>query len=60
MHPSERIIGEISRELDGKRVLLGVTGSVAIYKSVDFARALMRRGARVTAIMTRDAERLVS
>ncbi|MDT7899309.1 MAG: bifunctional phosphopantothenoylcysteine decarboxylase/phosphopantothenate--cysteine ligase CoaBC [Sulfolobales archaeon] len=60
MHPSERIIGEISRELDGKRVLLGVTGSVAVYKSVDFARALMRRGARVTVIMTRDAERLVS
>ena len=60
MHPSRTIIGEVSRELDGKTIVLGVTGSVSVYKSIDFARALMRRGARVRVVMSRDAERLVS
>jgi phosphopantothenoylcysteine decarboxylase/phosphopantothenate--cysteine ligase len=60
MHPSERIVGEVSKELAGKRVLLGVTGSVAVYKTIDLARSLMRRGAEVTVVMTEDAERLVS
>ena len=60
MHPSRAIIGEVSRELGGKTVVLGVTGSVSIYKSIDYARALMRRGARVKVVMSKDAERLVS
>ncbi len=60
MHPSKAIVGEISRELQGKTVVLGVTGSVSLYKSIDYARALMRRGARVKVVMSRDAERLVS
>ena len=60
MHPSRAIIGEISRELSGKTVVLGVTGSVSVYKSIDYARALMRRGARVKVVMSKDAERLVS
>ena len=60
MHPSRAIIGEISRELSGKTVVLGVTGSVSVYKSIDYARALMRRGARVRVVMSKDAERLVS
>ena len=60
MHPSRAIIGEVSRELSGKTVVLGVTGSVSVYKSIDYARALMRRGARVRVVMSKDAERLVS
>lgn len=38
---------------------LGVTGSVAAYKSVDLARWLIRRGARVRVVLTSEAERFV-
>ena len=45
--------------LDGYRIVLGLTGSVAVYRSVDLARELIRRGAQVTVAMTRDAARMV-
>lgn len=45
--------------LEGCRVVLGVTGSVAAYRSVDLARELIRRGAQVTVAMTSDAARMV-
>jgi len=60
VHPSEKIKEEISSELKGKKIVLGVTGSVAIYKSIDLARELMRRGAEVTVVMSKDAKRLIS
>ncbi|BCU70415.1 bifunctional phosphopantothenoylcysteine decarboxylase/phosphopantothenate--cysteine ligase CoaBC [Stygiolobus caldivivus] len=60
VHPSKRIIGEMSDELKGKKLLLGVTGSVSIYKSLDLARSLMRRGAEVKVIMSPDATKLIS
>lgn len=46
--------------LKGKTILLGVTGSSAIYKSVDLARELIRRGARVKVLMTSEAISFVS
>lgn len=42
--------------LKNKKILLGVTGSVAAYKSVDLARRLIEEGASVHVIMT-DASR---
>jgi len=59
-HPSLDIIGEESKALKGKRIVLGVTGSVAAYRSIDLARKLMRRGAHVRVVLTRDAADLVS
>lgn len=59
-HPSLDIIGEESQALRGKRIVLGVTGSAAVYRSVDLARKLMRRGARVRVVLTRDALELVT
>ena len=64
----------ISRELDylkeirsslgdvmnGKRIALGVTGSVSCYRALDLARMLMRYGADVIPILSDDARRLVS
>lgn len=41
-----------SSALHGKRILLGVTGSIAAYKSAVLARELQRRGAIVRVIMT--------
>ena len=38
--------------LHGKRILLGITGSIAAYKSAILARELQRRGATVRVIMT--------
>jgi phosphopantothenoylcysteine decarboxylase/phosphopantothenate--cysteine ligase len=43
----------------GKRVVLGVTGGIAAYKTVQLARDLSRLGARVDVIMTHAAERFV-
>jgi phosphopantothenoylcysteine decarboxylase/phosphopantothenate--cysteine ligase len=60
VHPSKRIIGEISKELSNRKILLGVTGSIAIYKSIDLARDLMRRGAEIYVLMTKGALKLVS
>lgn len=45
---------------DHPRVLLGVTGGIAAYKSPDIVRRLLDRGADVQVVMTHSAERLVS
>jgi len=47
-------------DLNGKRVLLGVTGSIAAYKSPDIVRRLRDRGAEVRVVLTASAEKLVS
>ena len=39
----------------GKRLLLGVTGSIACYKAVDLASKLTQAGAEVDVIMTEAA-----
>jgi phosphopantothenoylcysteine decarboxylase/phosphopantothenate--cysteine ligase len=42
------------------RILLGVTGGIAAYKSPDLVRRLMERGADVQVVMTAAAKRFVS
>jgi phosphopantothenoylcysteine decarboxylase/phosphopantothenate--cysteine ligase len=42
-------------ELDGKRVLLGITGGIAAYKSAELVRELQRAGADVQVVMTEAA-----
>jgi phosphopantothenoylcysteine decarboxylase/phosphopantothenate--cysteine ligase len=51
---SERI------SLQGKRILLGVTGSIAAYKAVELLRELLKRGAAVQVVMTEAAARFVA
>ncbi|OGW37429.1 MAG: phosphopantothenoylcysteine decarboxylase [Nitrospirae bacterium GWC2_56_14] len=46
--------------MSGKRILLGVTGSIAAYKAVDILRRLQEQGAEVRVVMTRNACRFVS
>ena len=46
--------------LTGRRVLLGVTGSIAAYKAASLARLLVDAGADVQVIMTSSAERFVA
>lgn len=45
--------------LSGRRVLLGVTGGIAAYKSAYLARRLVEQGAEVRVVMTAAAERFV-
>ena len=42
------------------RIVLGVTGGIAAYKSPDLVRRLMERGAEVQVVMTKSAQRFVS
>lgn len=46
-------------ELQGKRVLLGVTGGIAAYKAVEVLRRLREQGASVRVAMTRSATAFV-
>jgi phosphopantothenoylcysteine decarboxylase/phosphopantothenate--cysteine ligase len=46
--------------LTGRRILLGVTGSIAAYKAVVLLRELIRSGADVEVVLTRGAERFVA
>ena len=48
-----------SSRLDGRRVLLGVTGGVAAYKAAHLARILTAAGADVTVVMTESATRFI-
>jgi len=46
--------------LSGKRIVLGVTGSIAAYKAVDLASKLTQAGAQVDVILTSSAEKFVT
>ncbi len=49
-----------SSVLKNKRILLGVTGGVASYKSAELVRALIKEGCSVKVIMTEAAKRFVT
>ena len=46
--------------LEGKKILLGVTGSIAAYKSLLLVRQLVRAGAEVRVVMTQAAKDFVT
>ncbi len=46
--------------LKGKKILLGITGSIAAYKSILLLRLLVKAGAEVKIIMTESARNFVS
>ena len=50
----------IDQTLSSRTVLLVVTGGIAAYKSLDLARRLRERGARVRCVMTEAATRMVT
>lgn len=58
-HPSKDIVGTEGDELRGKRIVLGVTGSVSAYRAPDIARELMRHGAEVHSVMTSGARKII-
>lgn len=58
-HPSRDIIGSYGSTLAGKRVALGITGSVAAMRSPEIARLLMRHGAEVFPVMSPSSLRII-
>jgi phosphopantothenoylcysteine decarboxylase/phosphopantothenate--cysteine ligase len=46
--------------LHGKKILLGVCGSIAAFKGCEFVRSLRKLGAEVTVVLTAGGERFVS
>ena len=46
--------------LEGKKVLLGVTGSIAAYKSLELVRLFVKAGAEVKVVMSESAKKFVT
>jgi phosphopantothenoylcysteine decarboxylase/phosphopantothenate--cysteine ligase len=49
-----------NQDMQGKRILLGVSGGIAAYKSPDLVRRLRERGAEVQVVMTAAAREFVT
>lgn len=60
MHPSDAIRGRRSQLLSGRRIVLGVSGSIAAVEVPRIIRELIRHGADVQAVMSAEAARLVT
>ena len=48
------------KRLQGRKILLGVTGGIAAYKAALLVRLLKRSGAEVQVLMTEDAQRFIT
>ncbi|MDD5211972.1 MAG: bifunctional phosphopantothenoylcysteine decarboxylase/phosphopantothenate--cysteine ligase CoaBC [Sulfuricurvum sp.] len=46
--------------LDGKKILLGITGSIAAYKSLELLRLYIKAGADVRVVMTPSAKKFIA
>lgn len=46
--------------INGKRILLGVTGGIAAYRSPELVRRLREEGAQVRVVLTKNAEAFIS
>ncbi|MGQ9539236.1 MAG: bifunctional phosphopantothenoylcysteine decarboxylase/phosphopantothenate--cysteine ligase CoaBC [Candidatus Bathycorpusculaceae bacterium] len=58
-HPSRDILGTKSEVLKGKRIVLCITGSIAAVQCPEIARALMRHGAEVFAVMSPAVQKII-
>ena len=59
MHPAGEIRGIKSKKLSKKKIVLGVTGSIAAIESIKLSRELIRHGADVYPVMTKAATGLI-
>jgi phosphopantothenoylcysteine decarboxylase / phosphopantothenate---cysteine ligase len=60
MHPSRAIQGRTTRLLEGRRIWIGISGSIAAIEVPRIVRELLRHGAEVRAVMSPEAARLVT
>ncbi len=59
MHPSEELRGSKGSDLDGKKIVLGVTGSIAAVETIKLVRELVREGADVICVMSEWGRKIV-
>jgi len=59
MHPAVHLRGTKSDKLSGRKILLGVTGSIAAVECVKLCRELIRNGADVHVVMSKDAQTII-
>ena len=59
MHPADEIRGVKSKRLFKKKIVLGITGSIAAVESVKLSRELIRHGAEVFPVMTQSATKII-
>lgn len=59
MHPADELRGKKTNKLLRKRIVLGVSGSIAAVECVRLARELIRHGATVYPVMTPSATRII-
>jgi phosphopantothenoylcysteine decarboxylase / phosphopantothenate---cysteine ligase len=60
MHPSRAIRGRTSQLLSGRRIVMGISGSIAAVEVVRVIRELLRHGADVQAVMSAEATRIIT
>lgn len=59
MHPADHLRGTRSDKLKGRKIVLGITGSIAAVECVKLCRELIRHGAEVHVVMSKDAQTII-
>jgi phosphopantothenoylcysteine decarboxylase/phosphopantothenate--cysteine ligase len=59
MHPADHLRGSKSDKLRGRKIVLGVTGSIAATECVKLCHELIRHGAEVHVVMSKDAQTII-
>jgi len=59
MHPADHLRGTRSEKLKGRKIVLGITGSIAAVECVKLCRELIRDGAEVHVVMTKDSQTII-
>lgn len=59
MHPSDELRFTKSKKLEGRKIILGVTGSIAAVETVKLCRELIRHGADIYPVMSESAQEIV-
>ena len=60
IHMQDKDVVQSGSALEGKHILLGVSGGIAAVDSVRIARELRRNGAKLTVCMTNSAQRVIT
>ena len=60
LHPSKDIKCTLGNELNGKRVVICITASVACYKAIDLIRIMIRHGAEVFVVISKAVEKFMN
>ena len=53
-------MSELAGELQGKHIVLGLSGGIAAYKAAELCRAMVKEGATVQVVMTEAAEQFMT